>query len=49
MCACACVQLVGILEELLEVTAEAPDTPIELEALSAKLKFMASVKANYVA
>ncbi len=37
------------MEELLEVTAEAPEAPIGVEALSAKLKYMANVKANYVA
>ncbi|CAM9467343.1 unnamed protein product [Scytosiphon promiscuus] len=40
--------LVGIMEELLEVTAAEPDAPMELDALSAKLKFMTNVKANYV-
>lgn len=36
------------MEELLEVTAAAPDAPLDVDALSAKLKFMANVKANYV-
>lgn len=36
------------MEELLEVTAAEPDAAMELDALSAKLKFMANVKANYV-
>ena len=47
-CACRWAQLVGIMEELLEVTAAAPDAPLDVDALSAKLKFMANVKANYV-
>eukprot|EP00752_Nemacystus_decipiens_P003385 g3132.t1 len=41
--------LVGIMEELLEVTMAAPDAPVDVEALSAKLKFMANIKNNYVA
>lgn len=46
--ACRWVQVVGILEELLEVTAAAPDAPLDVDALSAKLKFMTNIKNNYV-
>lgn len=45
---CVPMQLVGIMEELLEVTAAAPDAPLDVEALSAQLKYMANVKNNYV-
>lgn len=48
LCACRCAQLIGIMEELLEVTAAAPDAPLDVDALSAKLKFMTNVKTNYV-
>lgn len=44
----ACVQLVGIMEELLEVTAAAPEAPLDVESLSAKLNFMTNVQNNYV-
>lgn len=40
------IQLVGIMEELLEVTAS-PDAPVELEAISAKLTYMGKIKAEY--
>lgn len=43
-----CVQLIGIMEELLEVTAAAPEAPVDVDTLASKLQFMASVKANYV-
>lgn len=47
-CACRCMQLVGIMEELLEVTAAAPAAPLDVDGLSAKLKFMTNIKNNYV-
>lgn len=36
------------MEELLEVTAAAPDAPLDVDALSTKLMFMTSIKSNYV-
>lgn len=40
-------QLVGILEDLLAVTASSAGAPVEVEAVSARLTHMSKVKANY--